>query len=76
MFGELISEKMVGNTKLELFQKADGDPFSYKLIDGEFFLMITVNDVLISQPEIGADEAKIFMQACEGAENVREKSSN
>ncbi|MCK5019270.1 MAG: hypothetical protein KAS32_19580 [Candidatus Peribacteraceae bacterium] len=65
MFGQLVNEMVIGSTKVELYQKADGDPTDYKLVDGKFFLMFTVNDILISQPEIGSDEAKIFSNACE-----------
>ena len=77
MFGELISEKAIDNMRIELFQRAEGDPINYKLIDGKFFLMITVNDILISQPEIGTDEARVFTEACEsGVVNVGERNTN
>jgi hypothetical protein len=74
MFGKLISEKQTGNIKIELFQKMnEAELESGKDLDNintleEFFLTTTVENVILSQCEIGKDEAKLFANYCETGE--------
>jgi hypothetical protein len=74
MFGKLISEKQLDGVKLELFQKMsmedlnDGKDLDEVEILDEFFLTTTVKDVILSQCDIGKDEAKLFANYCETGE--------